>query len=139
MIVNKIALVDVYNSYGRCLLDDTFFDHLYYTFLASNDEIPRRFAKTEISKQKEVIRHSLGTVLNYAKEDDAMAAQVIARLKDSHGPGKLNIEPKLYAFWIDSLIKTVKKCDPDFTPELGESWKHVVMPAVTEMISAYDD
>ena len=137
-MVNKIALVDVYNSYGRCLMDDNFFDHLYNTFLTSNDEIPRRFAKTNIAKQKELIRHGLGTVLNYAKEDNAMAALVIARLKDSHGPDKLDIEPRLYAFWIDTLIKTVMKCDPEFTPELGESWKHVVMPAVTEMISAYD-
>lgn len=137
-MVNKIALVDVYNSYGRCLLDDKFFDHFYHSFLASDDEVTKRFAKTNIAKQKELIRHGLGTVLNYAKEDNAMAAHTIARLRDSHGPDNLDIEPRLYAYWIDSLIKTVAQCDTEYTPELGESWKQVVMPAVKQMISAYD-
>lgn len=136
-MVEKSTVAKVHNSFGRCLLADNFFDRFYEIFLASNDEVPRRFASTDFTKQKALLRHGLGTVLNYATGDNALANHAVARLKVSHGKDSLNIPPALYANWIDSLVKTVAECDPEFTEQLGEDWQEVVMPAVQEMVSGY--
>ncbi|MDH5632462.1 MAG: globin [Gammaproteobacteria bacterium] len=136
-MVEKSTVARVHNSFGRCLLGDRFFDRFYEIFLASNDEVPKRFAKTDFKKQKELLRHGLGTVLNYATGSNAMANHAVARLKTSHGKENLNIPPALYASWIDSLVKTVSECDPEFTEQLREDWQEVVMPAIKEMVSGY--
>lgn len=138
-MVDESIVADVHNSYGRCLLGDRFLNRFYDIFFASDDEIPRRFATIDLDKQKELLRHGLGTVLNYAKKDNDMATFAIARLKDSHGPDKLNIEPALFELWKQSLVKAVSECDPEYTPELGEKWKMVVQPAIEEMTSAFSN
>lgn len=77
------VLQDVQISFGRCLTDPRFFDRFCEIFMGSHPDIGPMFAKTDMPKQKHLLRHGLMSALMFA-EDDAMARMCIDRIRDSH-------------------------------------------------------
>ncbi|MDH4134994.1 MAG: globin [Gammaproteobacteria bacterium] len=131
---NEIAAVQ--DSFGRCLTQDKFFDRFYEIFIASHPDIRPMFARTDMAKQKELLRHGLMSALMFV-EDDVMAKACIDRIRGSHGHGRLNIRPELYRYWLESILRTVSECDPGHTPEVGQLWRQALQPAVEHIKSGY--
>lgn len=126
----------VQDSYGRCLARKDFFDRFYIIFVDSHPDIRPMFAKTDMPKQKELLRHGLMSALLFM-ESDVMAKACIDRIRATHGATRLNIRPALYQYWIDSIVQTVSESDPQYSPALGEQWREVLVPAVRHIQSGY--
>ena len=56
--MDKRQLTNFNRSLDRCADDSRFFDHSYDRFLASSDEIAKKFENTDFDKQKKVLRTS---------------------------------------------------------------------------------
>jgi hemoglobin-like flavoprotein len=54
-----MSLAEVKDSYSRCCVNPKFFDVFYGNFLASHPTIAPMFAKTEMTKQKSLLRQGI--------------------------------------------------------------------------------
>ena len=69
------------------------------------------------------------------KEQGCEHLEKIAR---SHSKSGYDIKPHLYDLWLDSLIDTVQKCDPLFSPSVEEAWRKVMEMGIEYMKSEYE-
>lgn len=128
----------VRKSYGRCVAKPSFLDSFYKTFLRSSPEIEKMFRKTDLEKQKELIKHGLAILFMFARNPDAvLAREKLTHIGMIHSRNKFNVKPHLYPFWVNSLVDTVAAYDNQFTPKLGEEWRIVLKPAIDYLISLY--
>ncbi len=132
-----MAIKDVKDSYGRCCVNPKFFGLFYETFLASHPAIAPMFAKTDMSKQKSLLRQGLSMMLMHL-EGNTVGTTGMDRIAESHSKKKMNIQPHLYDYWITSLLKCVKECDPQITPQLEGEWKQSLQQGVRRIVAGYD-
>lgn len=112
----------VTQSFGRCSVNPKFLDRFYEIFLASSPAIAPLFRNTDFAKQKVALRSGLTLMMMY-NEGNKLGQQGLDRIGQSHSRQKLKIDPSLYPYWIDSLIKTVKECDPKCDATLEAEWR----------------
>ena len=129
---------EIFNlSYWRALQTTVdgvpFVDAFYERFLAQSNEIAELFANTEFSAQKQMLLVSLLHVASFdpTHGPDAKMAHLARRHHE------LNIPPRLYHSWLDSLLDTVKTHDPEYDEEVRESWQRVLAPGIDFMISEH--
>ncbi|MDH4224794.1 MAG: globin [Deltaproteobacteria bacterium] len=123
-------------SFGRCVVHAGFFDRFYQIFLASNPIIANKFANTDLTAQKKVLKQGLNMVMMYA-DGQILAKKAVGRIRDSHSQGRLNIPPGMYGFWETSLMKTIAEFDPQFSPDLETQWRAVLKPALEVIKGGY--
>jgi hemoglobin-like flavoprotein len=131
------GLAEVKQSCGRACLNPNFLDRFYEIFLNSNPIIKPLFAKTDFKKQKELLRTGLFMLLAHL-EGKSSGTMGLNRIAESHSKKKLNINPNLYQFWIDSLVQAVKECDKKCDPELERVWQKCLRAGVDHIASQYD-
>jgi len=136
--MRKETIAAVHTSYGRCLLDERFFDHFYEIFMASHEAIAPMFANTDMEKQKHLIRHGLASAINFAAGDNPMAGNAIERIRRSHSKDHIGVDPALYDYWTESLIQAVARTDPEFDQALERAWREVIAPAVEFIKAGYE-
>ncbi|MEI6712237.1 MAG: ATP-binding protein [Verrucomicrobiota bacterium] len=128
----------VRKSYGRCIAKTAFLDTFYAAFLHSSPEIEKMFRKTDLKKQKELLKHGLAILFMFARNPNAtLAREKLTHIGMIHSRNRFNVKPNLYPFWISSLIDTVAIYDDQFTPKLGTEWKAALKPAIDYLISLY--
>ncbi len=132
-----MSLADVKDSYSRCCVNPDFFDLFYKNFLASNPSIGPMFAKTNMAKQKTLLRQGLSMMLMHLG-GNSVGTTGIDRIGESHSKHKLNIDPSLYDYWINSLVKAVKECDPKMNGPLEAEWKKILRDGVNRIASHYN-
>ena len=120
-----MAQSDIEKSYGRCCANAKFFDRFYDLFLSSHPSIPALFAHTDFSKQKALLRSGIAMIVMHA-QGDVFGTRSLDKIGDSHSKAKLDINPCLYPLWIDSLMHTIKECDPELTPALEAEWRRIL-------------
>lgn len=123
-------------SYHRCEKSGGLFDTFYDLFFAKSPEIPRKFANTDMEKQKQVVMASLLWVLRLNK-GDPVAHSEVSKLAASHSRDAHDVRPELYDLWLDALCESVAKHDPQFTAELESQWRHVMQTGIDLMKSKY--
>lgn len=132
-LVEKVS-----QSFGRCLGKPNFMDDFYDIFLKSSSRIAPMFANTDFEKQKAILRSTISYVIMHAKDENAAYAKTkLEQVGDIHSRGKINVDPSLYPFWVNSLVAAVKKNDDQFSPELEDAWKQVVTPALDMLKAKY--
>ena len=94
----------VMQSYGRCCASPRFFDDFYATFLASSPAIREKFARTDMTAQKQLLRADILNLVLFAR---GMPDTKLRALGQSHSREQLNIHPELYDLWIAALLKTI--------------------------------
>ena len=94
------------------------------------------FAKTDMTKQKSLLRQGVSMMFMHLS-GNSVGTTGMDRIGESHSKKKMNIDPNLYGYWIDSLVKTVKACDEKFTPSLEAEWKTALRAGVDRIISFY--
>jgi hemoglobin-like flavoprotein len=132
-----MSLVEVKESYSRCCVNPRFFDLFYETFLRSHPTIAPMFAKTDMVKQKSLLRQGVSMMLMHLG-GNTVGTTGLDRIAESHSKKKLNIDPNLYQYWITSLVKSVKECDQKMTPALEAEWKKTLRTGVDRIVSQYD-
>lgn len=134
-VVNNINL-----SFGRCLTSTidgkAFLDTFYDNFLSSSSLVKARFANTDFTKQKFLLKQGLTMIIMFAS-NSPIAKSAIERLTLTHDHNHLNIDPSMYTYWVNSLMQSVKLHDKKYTPELEKEWRDVVALGINHMKSGY--
>jgi len=66
-----------------------------------------------------------------------MSDRKLRALGESHSRAHFDIKPEWNALWLDSLMKTVRLYDPEYTPELDAAWREALMPGIDLIQGAY--
>lgn len=130
----------VQQSFGRCLLNTTlgpsFLDAFYEEFLASDPRVKLLFARTDMGKQKELLRQGLVMLIMYGK-GSGLAQSAVKQLAVKHDREHLNIKPELYRVWVRSLLSCVQKYDQKFDDSLDKLWNEILDHGIRAMKDAY--
>ena len=126
----------VHESYGRCLQDKGWIKNFYDILMKSSPEIPPHFNNTDFDKQISLLSNGISYLIMYAN-GDSFAEAMVGNQVSSHDRYNLNIPPNLYVFWIESLIKSVKNCDPNFDLSIEQGWRKVVQKGIDDLIKGY--
>ena len=121
------------SSYLRCCASPGFFDTFYDIFLAKSPEIAEKFAKTDFTRQKRMLKDSIFKMVRQASFDGEARAE-IERIGDLH-TRQLDIRPGLYALWLDSLCAAIKQHDPGYTPALEVLWRRHMQRGIDLIIA----
>jgi hypothetical protein len=62
---------------------------------------------------------------------------LLSKMAERHSRRGLNIEPRFYAPFIESLIASVAECDPEYSPAVERAWREAIAPGVAYMQSRY--
>ncbi len=113
---------EVRQSFERCEAAGDFAEKFYDIFLNSSPEIPPYFAQTDFDKQRKLLRATVAIVVGRDVSDPNMRA-TMDRIGESHSRKKLDVLPRLYELWLDSICETVKALDPEWTEQLEDHWR----------------
>ncbi len=131
---NEIKAVK--RSFARCFLKQDMILRFLDILVESNPEIAPHFTETDFSQITFLLRQGINCTIMYAQGVYA-GKFCMKELRVYHSRKNLAIHPKYYPYWIESLRKTVKELDPQYTEELGDLWVRVVTPAIEYMASGY--
>jgi len=123
-------------SLERCLSDHSFVSRFYARLMLSSDEVAKKFEGTDLKKQATVLKRSLYMVLRAAHQlEDGL--EHLAAISRSHSARGLDISPRLYRHWLDTLLAVMRETEPDYEPELDQVWRAVLVPVIDHMIEHY--
>ncbi len=122
-------------SMNRCLADEGFLERFYETFMASSPEVAAKFKHTNFPRQVKMLEDSLRLVLKAASGLEE-GREHLAKIAESHSQRGLNISPELYILWLQALVETAEKTDPEWTEALDQTWRAALRPCIDAMIAA---
>jgi hemoglobin-like flavoprotein len=123
-------------SYDRCCAVPQFFQSFYETFFQACPEAKPLFAGTDFDRQTRLLRHAIGLLLIFPRQPDGEPT-LLTRLAERHSRRGLAIAPRLYAPFVEALLATVRRHDPECTPAVERAWRETVSQGVTYMQSRY--
>jgi hemoglobin-like flavoprotein len=107
----------------------------YDKFLKSSPEVAAKLANTDMERQKEMLRDSFRHMLTFSTKRSSGAE--LERIAKRHSHGDLDIEPRLYTLWLDSLVAAVTELDPEFDSTVETAWRIVMTPGIEFMKGHY--
>lgn len=123
-------------SYERCRNMPSFFEAFYQTFFEVCPQAKPLFTRTDFERQHRLLQHAIGLLLIFPSQPDTDPV-LLRRVAERHSRRDLDVHPSLYEPFIDSLIATVERFDPEFTPDLARAWRNAVAKGVEYMQSKY--
>lgn len=125
------------DSLARCYAAPKFLERFYELFLEASPEAREKFAGTDLAQQRRMLKASL-VLMMLAAGGKTEGMVHMERIASVHGKGRYDIAAPLYEVWLDCLIKAVSEFDPQYTPELGDTWRRVLRPGIDFMKSRYE-
>lgn len=117
---------DLQQSYGRCLRDRRFIERFYEVLMDSHPAIRPMFANTDMGRQRLALRRGISVAIFHAA-CSPLSQRTIEQMAQVHGRGgRSPVDPSLYPYWIDSLVKVVAETDPEATPALLDRWRQAM-------------
>lgn len=135
MEARTLEIVD--GSLHRCSADPDFLERFYERFLASSPEVREKFVDTDFVRQKRALKASLHLMLLAAEDEERGPELYLRDLAARHGQRQLDIGAHLYDLWLDSLLDTVRQCDPECSNEVLEAWERVMAVGVRYLLRHY--
>lgn len=128
--------IELFNdSLERCSSRSDFLSHFYSLFLASSDEVAKKFEHTDLKKQARMLKTSLYIMMLTSGESGRK--EQLERLAKRHSRTELDIKPELYDLWLDRLLQAVGVADPKFDAPTESAWRRVLQPGIDFMKSGY--
>lgn len=124
-------------SLRRCDSNPAFLDIFYEHFLASSPKIKERFANTDFHRQKRLLRASFYLILLASEDPVDGPERYLGHLAARHSAKDLDVGAELYDLWLDSLMESVKRCDPGFSAEVEEAWEKMMGIGIDYLLSGY--
>lgn len=123
-------------SFARAIegRDEEFFEHFYKRFLSRSVVAREKFAHTDMSRQKQMVRASLLELMQFYTS--GKPNEYMKRVAHIHGPQGSNIGREEYFGWLDALLDTVKEFDTQFDDEVDLAWRIVLAPGIAYMAHA---
>ena len=125
----------VFQSYGRACNNPSFFEDFYSNFMGKSPDIRAMFVNTNMEAQRGLLRGGVLWLIMHAR---GMSDTKIRALGESHSKKNMNINPMFYGFWLDALLETVQRYDPDFTSELELCWRATLRPGIEMIQNMYE-
>lgn len=127
--------VELFNdSLERCSARPGFLDRFYNLFLASSEEVAKKFERTDFRRQKRMLKSSLYIMVMAELPEFAAHLERLAKL---HGRTELDIKPELYDQWLDCLLRAVEEFDPLFDMDTKIAWTRILQHGIEFMKSRY--
>lgn len=117
-------------AYNRAFISD-----FYETFLATSPLVAQKFEHTDMSAQLTMLHDSLLIVVDFYRT--RRPDPVLQRLAESHSRRAHNILPEFYDLWVDSLVASLQRQDPEFCEDVELAWRIALAPGVCYMRFAY--
>ena len=107
-------------SFARVVLNPGFLDHLYQSLLHSHPSVASVCANIDPEKQKNLLRSEIVAMLQYARGNKRSQHMLTQALKRHRVGGT---QSNIYAYWVNSLVATLEKFDPKWSPDLEQQWR----------------
>lgn len=130
MTGNAVALAKA--SYLRCLNAQDFFPSFYDRFFEACPVVKPMFARTDFDRQHKLLQHAIGLLLSFGAQK-GVEPNLLTRVAERHGRNDLKVDPAHYGAFVDSLIQTVARFDPEFTPETEAAWRTATEAGIAYM------
>lgn len=131
-----IDIDDVFNSsferINRRL--DSFFEAFYVEFVGQSDDIKDRFSGVDMQRQKEMLEVSFNYLVSFYATKQA-SHYLIDMAKRHNTSYAVSID--MYDIWVDALLLTVKKMDPEYEKGVDLAWRVVIAPGI-EFMKRYE-
>lgn len=128
-------------SFDRCTRATDFPADFYRRFFDACPEAKPYFAKTDFRRQVKLLRDAIGLLLIAPFLTGGGGAEtgptLLAKMAERHSRRGLNIEPRFYPPFVESLITTVQDSDPEYSPEVERAWRDAIAKGVAYMQSRY--
>lgn len=125
-------------SLQRCLASPAFFESFYDLFIGSSDEVKEKFKNTDMKHQALMLQDSLFVLAVAAQGGkNSPARHSLPGLAEKHSHKGLDIRPELYDIWLEALLETVKRHDPEHSPKIEEAWRGALASGIKYMRSQY--
>jgi hemoglobin-like flavoprotein len=108
-----------------------FFTAFYEVFVKDSSEAAERFRNVDMNLQRDHLRKSLEHMVYFSI--DREASDEMLKTARSHSKSVRDIQPELYERWLESLLKAVRKYDPEFSDEVEIAWRVVLAPGISYM------
>ena len=131
--MNRGTLETFRSSLLRCLSNLHFLEKFYTEFISSSPEVAHAFAHTDMERQKAMLNASLYQLMNYYSSNDDQSKKHIQKLGAQHGMYGHKVPLHMYDLWLESLMKAVRECDPQFSPSLDAIWREVMTHGIDAM------
>lgn len=126
-----------HDSLERCIHGGDFLQQFYERFVSSSDEVRQKFANTDFTKQKTLLRQSFYYIL-YAI-DGKKGFEQLDRIAEIHSKKQLDIRPELYELWKDCLIATIERADPKFNDGVRKAWNKMLSLGIKHLVDRYEE
>jgi hemoglobin-like flavoprotein len=137
--MNEATLHLFETSLVRCTANPAFLDRFYETFLASSPKVQEKFADTDFSRQKQMLHASFTLLLRAAQNEASGPPDYLEDLAQRHGAHQLAIGAELYDLWLDSLLATVRACDPACSKDIESAWEQVMGIGIKYLCTRFND
>ncbi len=126
------------DSLARCYASPRFLERFYELFIEASPEARAKFAHTDLAQQRRMLKASLVLMMLAAGgKTEGMAH--MERIAGVHSKGHYDIPAALYDIWLDCLVQSVREFDPEYTDEMGATWRRVLAPGIEFMKSRYQE
>lgn len=88
-------------------------------------------------RQKRALRASLHLILLVADDPAKAPDRYLGEVAERHSSRQLGIGAELYDLWLDSLLATVRECDPEFAPSVERAWEATMDVGIRFLCSRY--
>lgn len=126
-------------SFDRCSALSEFPATFYPRFFAACPDAKPYFAKTDFDRQVKLLRNAIGLLLiaPFLSTEANAGPTLLSKMAERHSRRGLNIEPRFYPPFVDSLIETVKEVDPEYSPIVERAWRAAIAKGVAYMQAHY--
>lgn len=123
-------------SVRRCTACEGFMPAFYERFLGTSEEIRDKFRFTDFEHQNRMVARSLELSAGATAGDPEALAEINERAT-THDRHHLNIEPRFYDLWLDSMILTARDFDSEWNDTIEAAWRRVVGFVVQHIVRKY--
>ncbi len=122
-------------SYRRCVMNQDFANNFYESFLASSQDIAKRFENTVMIKQKAMLVEALAHLINLVEHGKPSERLMHAAKK--HDRRHLNIKPSYYKIFKTHILNNIKTHDLKINATLEANWEIVIDAGINYFIENY--
>lgn len=121
------VITEFNESLQRCMRREGFLATFYERFMGASDEIAALFARTDMARQRMLLKSSLFMCAAAATEYAPGEAHLreMGRRHDDYG-----VRPEHYDIWLNTLIEVASEYDPNFGLETAAAWETVMRRGV---------
>ncbi len=125
--------------YRCCRANKQFSEKFYETMFQMEPQIKVMFSGVNMNEQGRLLMIGIEYLLRSFSDDNTVSLIQLKRLGKKHDQRNLNVHPKYYKFWKESLIKTIEESDERWNEEIHDLWVRALDISIEEyLISHYE-